>query len=165
MRSIFSIVNGNIHIYKLTCHHQTTFLWWRDATPTIKKGNFTSTTNGNSHGGRLLEEDHLIETHLKDHRLIHLMEHIDGHHLTLRYGYPSVVIIPELTNKLLYIKLQYPTYVKDIDLHAHIKFFKKTIKANGETMEIDINMFGFTLKDNILKWGENFVQDHRKSTF
>jgi hypothetical protein len=55
--------------------------------------------------------------------------------------------------------------VKDIDLHAHIKFFKKTIKANGETMEIDINMFGFTLKDNILKWGENFVQDHRKSTF
>ncbi len=165
MRSIFSIVNGNIHIYKLTCHHQTTFLWWRDATPTTRKVISHQQPMEIHLVEDCLEEDHLIETHLKDHRLIHLMEHIDGHHLTLRYGYPSVVIIPELTNKLLYIKLQYPTYVKDIDLHAHIKFFKKTIKANGETMEIDINMFGFTLKDNILKWGENFVQDHRKSTF
>jgi len=33
MKSTCSIVNGNIHTYKLT-----TFLWWRDATPTIKKG-------------------------------------------------------------------------------------------------------------------------------
>jgi hypothetical protein len=36
--------------------------------------------------------------------------------------------------------------VKDIDLDAHIKVFKKTIKTNGETMEADIiNMFGFNL--------------------
>jgi hypothetical protein len=54
------------------------------------------------------------------------------------------------TTKLPYRKLQYPTYVKDIDLDVHIRVFKKAIKANGETMEIDIiNMFGFTLKDNI----------------
>jgi hypothetical protein len=36
--------------------------------------------------------------------------------------------------------------MKDIDPDAHIKFFKKAIKANGETMEVDIiNMFGFIL--------------------
>ncbi len=73
--------------------------------------------------------------------------------------YPSVVIRLEPTNNFLYRKLQYPTYVKDIDLHVHIRVFKKTIKANWETMEIDINLFGLTLRDNILKWGENFVQD------
>jgi hypothetical protein len=50
--------------------------------------------------------------------------------------------------------------MKDIDLDAHIRVFKKGIKANGKTVEVDINYcFGFTLQDNILKWGENFVQD------
>jgi len=39
---------------------------------------------------------------------------------------------------LPYRKLQHPTYVKDIDLDAHIKVFKKAIKANGEKMEIGI---------------------------
>jgi hypothetical protein len=44
--------------------------------------------------------------------------------------------------------------------------FKKAIKANGETMEANIiNMFGFTLKDSIFEWGENFVQDHPSCTF
>ncbi len=44
------------------------------------------------------------------------------------------------------MKLQYPTYVKDINLDAHIKVFKKAIKTNGEIMEVDIsNLFGFTL--------------------
>jgi hypothetical protein len=33
-------------------------------------------------------------------------------------------------------------------------------------MEADIiNMFGFTLQYNILKWGENFIQDHFNYTF
>jgi hypothetical protein len=42
--------------------------------------------------------------------------------------------------------------VKDIHIDAHIGVFKKTIKANGETMEVDIfNLFGFTLQDNILE--------------
>jgi hypothetical protein len=56
--------------------------------------------------------------------------------------------------------------VKDTNLDAHIKVFKKAIKANGETMEVDIiNLFGFTLRDNISKWGENFVQDHLNFIF
>ncbi len=37
-------------------------------------------------------------------------------------------------------------YVKDIDLDAHIRVFKKAIKTNDETMEAYIiNLFGFTL--------------------
>jgi hypothetical protein len=68
--------------------------------------------------------------------------------------------------KLPYMKLQYPTYVKDIDLDAHIKVFKKAIKANGEIVEADIiNLFGFTPKDNIFKWEGNYVQYHPNCTF
>jgi hypothetical protein len=64
------------------------------------------------------------------------------------------------------MKLQYPTYVKDINLDAHIRVFKKAIKANGEIMEVDIiNLFGFILRDNISEWGENYVQDHPNCTF
>jgi hypothetical protein len=60
--------------------------------------------------------------------------------------YQSVLIQSEPTNKLPYWKLQYPTYVKDTNLGMHNRIFKKSIKANGETMEVDIiNMFGFTL--------------------
>jgi hypothetical protein len=67
---------------------------------------------------------------------------------------------------LPYKKLQYPTYVKDIDPDAHIKVFKKAIKTNGETMEANIiNIFGFILRDNIFEWGENYVQDHPNCTF
>jgi len=33
-------------------------------------------------------------------------------------------------------------------------------------MEANItNLFGFILRDNISKWGENFVQDHPNYTF
>jgi hypothetical protein len=33
-------------------------------------------------------------------------------------------------------------------------------------MEVDIiNMSSFTFKDNISKWGENYVQDHTNCTF
>ncbi len=36
--------------------------------------------------------------------------------------------------------------MKNIDLDAHIKIFKKAIRANGETMEANIiNLFGFIL--------------------
>ncbi len=57
-----------------------------------------------------------------------------------------------------YMKLQYSTYVKDTDRDAHIRVFKKAIKANGETMEADIiNLFGFTLKDGIFECGENCI--------
>jgi hypothetical protein len=44
------------------------------------------------------------------------------------------------------------TYVENIDLNAHIRMFKKAIKANGETVEADIiNLYGFTFKDDISK--------------
>jgi hypothetical protein len=44
--------------------------------------------------------------------------------------------------------------------------FKKTIKANGETMEVGIiNLFGFTPRVSISEWGENFVQYHPNCTF
>ncbi len=47
--------------------------------------------------------------------------------------------------------------MKDTNLDAHIKVFKKTIRANGETMETDIiNLFSFTLWDNISKMGQKF---------
>jgi len=74
--------------------------------------------------------------------------------------------IPKLTTKLPYKKLQYPTYVRDIDMDVHIRVFKKAIKIDGETVEVDIiNLFGFTFKDNIYEWGENYVQDHLYYTF
>ncbi len=71
--------------------------------------------------------------------------------------YQPLIVQPvsEPTTKLPYKKLQYPTYVKNINPDAHIKVFKKAIKANGEIVEV--NLFGFTLKDNIFEWGENYV--------
>ncbi len=55
-------------------------------------------------------------------------------------------LVSKPITKLPYRKLQYPTYVKDIDPDAHIRVFKKAIKANGETVEIDIiNLFGLFL--------------------
>jgi hypothetical protein len=80
--------------------------------------------------------------------------------------YPSVAVQYEPTSKPPYQKLQYPTYVKDIDVDAHIRVFKKAIKVNGKTMEANItNLFGFILQNIISKWGENFVQDHPNYTF
>ncbi len=74
--------------------------------------------------------------------------------------------ISKATTKLPYRKLQYPTYVKDIDLDAHVRVFKKAIKANGKTVEANImNMFGFTFKDSIFEWGENYAQDNPNYTF
>jgi hypothetical protein len=56
--------------------------------------------------------------------------------------------------------------VKDTNHDTHITVFKKVIKANGEIVETNIiNMFGFTLQDNISKWGDNFIQDHPICTF
>jgi hypothetical protein len=43
---------------------------------------------------------------------------------------------------------------------------KCSIKANGEIVKANIiNLFGFILRDNILEWGENYVQDHPNYTF
>jgi hypothetical protein len=68
-------------------------------------------------------------------------------HMFIPPWYPLLTTQPilELTSKLPYRKFQYPTYVKDIDLDAHIRVLKKTMKANGEIVETNIiNMFGFT---------------------
>jgi hypothetical protein len=92
---------------------------------------------------------------------------LDPHMFIPPWYQPHVVQpILEPTSKPPYRMLQYPTYVKDTDPNAHIKIFKKAIKAIGETMEANIiNLFGFTLRDNIYKWGENYVQDHSNCTF
>ncbi len=75
---------------------------------------------------------------------------------------PHVVqLVLEPITKLSYKKLQYPTYAKDTNTNAHVKICKKAIKVDVETMENDIiNMFGFTLNDNLSKWGENYVPNH-----
>jgi hypothetical protein len=76
-------------------------------------------------------------------------------------SYQTFVVQSKPTDKLPYRELQFPTYMKDTDRDVHIKVFKKAIRTNGKTMEANIiNLFGFTLPDNILEWGENFVQDH-----
>jgi len=82
--------------------------------------------------------------------------------------YPPLIAqhVLKLTSKLSYRKFQYPTYVKNINPNAHIKIFKKVIKANGEIVESNIiNMFGFTFKDGIFKHCENFVQNLPNCTF
>ncbi len=71
--------------------------------------------------------------------------------------YQLILVLSKPTSKVPYQKFQYPTYVKDTDLDAHFRVFKKMIKANGETTKVNINLFGFTLRNNISKWGENFV--------
>ncbi len=77
--------------------------------------------------------------------------------------YPQIAIQFELINKLLSKSFNIPTYMKDIDLNAHIK---KAIEASKEIMEVNIvKLFSFTLRDNILEWGENFVQDHPNYMF
>jgi hypothetical protein len=84
--------------------------------------------------------------------------------------------VSELTTKLPYKKLQYPTYVKDTNSDVHIRMFKKTIKANGETIEFDIinmlvslsGILSFngekttfkTIQIALLKsWNKDFVSD------
>jgi hypothetical protein len=82
------------------------------------------------------------------------------------YQPPIVQLVLELATKLPYKKLQYPTHVKDTYPDVHIRVFKKAIKANGEMVEVDIiNLIGFTFRDNIFEWGENYIQNHPNCTF
>jgi hypothetical protein len=51
-------------------------------------------------------------------------------------------------NKPYHRPLNYPKYVKNSNPDAHVKFFKATIKANGEIENVKIvNMFSFTLRN------------------
>jgi hypothetical protein len=74
----------------------------------------------------------------------------------MRPWYPQYVapIKPPTRKHLLYL-----TYVKDTYHDAHIRVFKKVIKANGEIVNEDINnVFGFTLRSSIFKWGIFFCK-------
>jgi hypothetical protein len=53
--------------------------------------------------------------------------------------------IPPLPPNMRYRwPLKYPRYVKDFDPNVHVKVFKATIKANGETKNAKIdNLFYF----------------------
>jgi len=53
-------------------------------------------------------------------------------------------------NKPYHWPLNYPEYVNNFNLDAHVRVFKVAIKANGETKDVKIvNMFSFTLKDTM----------------
>jgi hypothetical protein len=101
-------------------------------------------------------EIHLNKVHLEGIRLknqlsIHMLDLLDGQHLTCacsyHHGINHLFVQPmsKPATKLPYMKLQYPTYVKDTNPNVHIRVFKKAIKVNGEIVKSDIiNVFGFT---------------------
>ncbi len=63
-------------------------------------------------------------------------------------------------NRPYHRPLKYPGYVKDFDPNAHVKVFKVTIRANGETEDAKIvNLFNFTFKDTIFDWCNNYMGD------
>jgi hypothetical protein len=56
--------------------------------------------------------------------------------------------------------------VKDFDLDVHVRIFKATIKANGETKNAKIiNPFCFTFKDIMFDWCNNYIGDYLDCTF
>jgi hypothetical protein len=115
-----------------------------------------------------LEEVHPKEIRRESHLSIHLLDLMDCQRMFIPpWNQPPIVQpVSKPSTKLPNRKLQYPTYVKDINLDAHIRVFKKAIKPNGEIVEVDIiNMFGFTFRDSISNQGENYVQDHPNYIF
>jgi hypothetical protein len=130
-------------------------LWWRYATSTTiphqqsSKGSLGDSLNGGSpRGGSLDGDPHggpppnpVVGTYGWP---------TPNPRMFIPPWYPPIIVQPKSISKLPYIKFQYPTYVKDIDLDVHIRIFKKMIKANGETMQTNImNLFNFTLRNNI----------------
>jgi hypothetical protein len=56
--------------------------------------------------------------------------------------------------------------VKDFNPYAHVKVFKATIKANGETKDVKfVNLFSFTLKDILFDWCNNYMGNYPYCTF
>jgi len=50
--------------------------------------------------------------------------------------------------------------VTDFDLDVHAKVFKVANRANGETNDVEIvNLFNFTLTDNVSDWCNNYMGD------
>jgi len=55
----------------------------------------------------------------------------------------------------------YPIYFIRINPDVHVQMFQKVIQVNDEKWDTNImNLFSFTLRDEILGWGENFMQSH-----
>jgi hypothetical protein len=62
--------------------------------------------------------------------------------------------------------LNYLEYVKNSDQDAHVRIFKATIKANGETKYADIvNLFSFTLRDTVFDWCNNYMGGYPNCIF
>jgi hypothetical protein len=69
-------------------------------------------------------------------------------------------------NKPYHRPLNYPKYVKNSNLDAHVKFFKATIKTNGEIENVKIvNIFSFTLRDTMSNWCNNYMGDYLECIF
>jgi hypothetical protein len=48
--------------------------------------------------------------------------------------------------------------VKDFNPNVHVRVFKATIRANGETKDVEIiNIFSFTFKDIVSDWCNNYM--------
>jgi hypothetical protein len=80
-------------------------------------------------------ETHLEEVHLEDHHLIHMLDHMDGQHLThaclYHHGINNCCVTCTKTNNQATIqKLQYPTYVKDTNRDVLVRVFKKAINGS-----------------------------------
>jgi len=51
--------------------------------------------------------------------------------------------------------------VKDFDPNAHVRVFKATIKANGETENAKIvNLFSFIFRNTLFDWCNNYMRDY-----
>ena len=62
--------------------------------------------------------------------------------------------------------LPYPLYQAGTDPDAHIRVFKKAIRANRETEDDEmINLFCYTLRDAVSEWGENFLNSYPGCNF
>jgi len=95
----------------------------------------THLTNG-SLFQHIFQEDFFFVIHQMEYNhLIHLSNHLDGQYLILQMfmlpiWYPPIAtwFVLEEMYKLSYWKLQYPNYIKDINLNVHMrKIFKKDI--------------------------------------
>jgi hypothetical protein len=61
-------------------------------------------------------------------------------------------------NRPYHQPFNYFEYVKAFDPYVRVKFFKSTIKANGEIEDAKIvNLFSFTLENTIFDWCNNYM--------
>ncbi len=61
--------------------------------------------------------------------------------------------------------LNYPKYVKDSDPDVHVRVFKATIRANGETKDVKIvNLFNFTFRKIMFNCCNNYMGNYLDCT-